>query len=148
MLGRLARYLRAAGYDTRLASGGLPDRDWLIAARAEERYFLTMDREVLNHRAANGIAILLPHGDLDSLAHALDERFAIDWLDHAFTRCLVDNTLLVPASPAERQTLPVVAHAESALKCPYCQRVFWTGSHYQRMLARMTRWQAGEWRSV
>src|SRR6185295_6895869 len=108
MLGRLARYLRAAGYDTRLASGGLPDRDWLIAARVEERYFLTMDREILNHRAANGVAILLPHGDLDTLARTIDERFAIDWLDRAFTRCLVDNTPLVPASDAERQTLPAV----------------------------------------
>jgi uncharacterized protein with PIN domain len=145
MLGRLARYLRAAGYDTMLASGGRPDREWLVVARIEERYFLTLDREVLYHRAASGVAILLPHGSLDTLARALDDRFAIDWLDRAFTRCLVDNTPLVPATVVERQSLPAFVEAASALKCPCCNRIFWTGSHYRRMLARMTRWQAGEW---
>ncbi|HVK56962.1 MAG TPA: Mut7-C RNAse domain-containing protein [Burkholderiales bacterium] len=145
MLGRLARYLRAAGYDTLLASGGLPDREWLIAARASDRYFLTMDREVLNHKAAAGIAVLFPHGDLDKLARILDERFGIDWLARAFTRCLVDNSLLVPVTVAEHQLLPSVVDTTSALRCPQCQRLFWAGSHYRGMLARMTRWQAREW---
>jgi len=145
MLGRLARYLRAAGYDTSLASGGLPDREWLIQARSEVRYFLTLDREILQHRAAKDVAVLLPHGDLDELAHMLSERFHVDWLAHAFTRCLVDNALLVPASDDDRRDLPAIASNTLIMKCPHCRRVYWAGSHYRRMMARMTRWQRGEW---
>ena len=63
MLGRLARYLRAAGYDTMLATGGTADRDLLHLAAAEARYFLTLDRAIPQHKASAGIVFLLPNGD-------------------------------------------------------------------------------------
>jgi len=62
MLGRLCRYLRAAGYDTVLANNGNQDRDLLQQCHEEGRYFLTQDRLVREHRAARGIA-LIPAGD-------------------------------------------------------------------------------------
>lgn len=141
MLGRLARYLRAAGYDTELATNGAADRDLVRLAADEGRYFLTRDRLILTHRAAAGIVCLLPSGDLDHLARTLGERFDIDWLTHAFTRCLVDNTLLLPTQSHRHPQLPEDLDGREMMRCPTCERIYWSGSHSRRMRARLEDWQ-------
>lgn len=141
MLGRLARYLRAAGYDTELAAGGTLDRDLVRLAAAEGRYFLTRDRLILEHRAGAGIVCLLPSGDLDHLARVVGERFDIDWLAHAFTRCLVDNTLLLPTRSEQHPHLPKDLDGREMMCCPACGRIYWSGSHSRRMRARLEDWQ-------
>ncbi len=144
MLGQLCRYLRAAGYDTLFANNGHQDRVWLQQCHDEGRYFLTQDQLVREHKAARDIALILPQGDIDQLAAVLGTHFQIDWLSHAFTRCLVDNTLLQKADAASTAKVPADAlRADEPLKvCPACARVYWQGSHYKRMHARLTRWQA------
>ena len=145
MLGRLGRYLRAAGYDTTLASGGEPDSRWLKQAIDEGRYFLTRDRLVLEYRIAQGVAFLLPEGDLDRYASALSSAFTLHWTAHAFTRCLVDNTLLITANDAQRARLPACAahQHQRVMACPTCGRLYWQGSHYRRMRERLLHWQGG-----
>lgn len=142
MLGRLGRYLRAAGYDTLVASGGRPDADLLRQAREEGRYFLTLDRLIIEHKAAEGVAFLLPRGDLDRLSLTVANRFGIDWLGRSFTRCLVDNTPLESADTEQRRTLPSDLAGREVRHCPTCGRVYWAGSHYHRMRARLAAWQA------
>lgn len=141
MLGRLARYLRAAGYDTELASNGAPDRDLVRLAADEGRYFLTCDRLILAHRAGNGLVCLLPHGNLDQLAKLVGERFHLDWLSRAFTRCLVDNTPLEPTQSHRHPHLPDDLAGREIMHCPACQRVYWHGSHSRRMRQRLEEWQ-------
>lgn len=145
MLGRLCRYLRAAGYDTLFANNGYQDRDLLRKCHDEGRYFLTQDRLVREHKAARDIALILPHGDIDQLAMMLGEHFQLDWLGHAFTRCLLDNTPLLPADAAAAAKVPTDAlRPDEPLRvCPSCGRVYWRGSHYKRLHARLARWQAG-----
>ncbi|BBJ00395.1 hypothetical protein FGKAn22_20870 [Ferrigenium kumadai] len=144
MLGRLCRYLRAAGYDALLANGGHLDREWLQQCHEEGRYFLTQDTLVSEHKAARDIALILPQGDIDQLAVWLGAHFHLDWLNHAFTRCLVDNTPLLPADAATLKRVPADAlrPGEPLSHCPMCGRVYWRGSHYKRMHARLARWQA------
>jgi uncharacterized protein with PIN domain len=141
MLGRLARYLRAAGYDTSLASSGEPDAVLLARAHAEHRRFLTRDTLIAEHKAARGVAVLLPPGDLDTLAAALSADLGVDWLRRPFTRCLVDNAVLASAHPAA--DLPPDVHHGDARRCPTCGRVYWAGSHHRRMLARLDGWRRG-----
>ncbi len=143
MLGRLCRYLRAAGYDTLQANNGNQDRDLLRQCHGEGRYFLTQDQLVREHKAARDVALILPQGDLDDLAAFLGAHFQIDWLGHAFTRCLRDNTLLLPADAAAAATIPEDARrpGEPLTACPACGRVYWQGSHYKRMRARLAKWQ-------
>src|SRR5512146_212299 len=145
MLGRLCRYLRAAGYDTLFANNGNPDRDLLQQCHDEGRYFLTQDQLVREHKAARDIALILPQGDIDQLAALLRARFQIDWLSRAFTRCLEDNTLLLPADEEAAARVPADARSpgEPLSVCPTCGRVYWQGSHYKRMRARLAKWQAG-----
>src|SRR4030067_3505687 len=68
MLGRLCRYLRAAGYDALFANGGRSDGELLRQCREEERYFLTQDPLVQGHKAARGGALLLLQGDRDRVS--------------------------------------------------------------------------------
>ena len=144
MLGRLCRYLRAAGYDTLFANNGHQDRDLLRQCHEEGRYFLTQDRLVREHKAARDIALILPQVDIDQLALLLGAHFQLDWLSHAFTRCLVDNTLLLTADTAAATKAPAdaIRPNEPLRVCPLCGRVYWRGSHYKRMHARLARWQA------
>ncbi len=146
MLGGLCRYLRAAGYDTLFANNGHQDRVWLRQCHEEGRYFLTQDLLVSEHKAARDVAFILPQGELDELAALLDARFHLDWLGHSFTRCLMDNALLVPADAATAAQVPEDARwPDQPLRmCPACGRVYWQGSHYKRMRARLAKWQADE----
>ena len=46
MLLRLGRWLRAAGYDTVIAEGGMDDATLIARCAAENRVLLTRDREL------------------------------------------------------------------------------------------------------
>ncbi len=145
MLGRLCRYLRAAGYDALFANNGHMDRDLLRQCHEEGRFFLTQDQLVREHKAARDVAVILPQGaDLDELAAALGTRFDLNWTKHAFTRCLVDNTPLHAADAAATARVPedALRPDEPLTVCPSCGRVYWQGSHYKRMHARLARWQS------
>ncbi len=143
MLGHVCRYLRAAGYDTLFDCSGLPDRELLKLCHEQGRTFLTQDRLIIEHKAALGVAFILPVAGLDQLAAIIGEHFDINWLRHSFTRCLVDNTPLLPADDAALQRIPADAQkpSETFSYCPCCARVYWPGSHYKRMKAKLQLWQ-------
>jgi uncharacterized protein with PIN domain len=143
MLGQLCRYLRAAGYDTLLANNGHQDRVLLQQCHDEGRFFLTQDQLIREHKAARNIALILPQGNADELAALLSAHFQLDWLSHAFTRCLVDNSMLLAADAASVASVPLdaVRPNEPLTVCPACGRVYWRGSHYKRMRARLAGWQ-------
>jgi len=144
MLGHLCRYLRAAGYDTLLASNGTSDAELLRQCRTEGRYFLTQDALIREHKAASGVALILPHVPLDKLAALVGAHYQLEWMAHAFSRCLLDNAPLVAADATATARVPQDAKrpGEPLCHCPRCGRVYWRGSHYKRMKARLAAWQA------
>lgn len=150
MLGHLCRYLRAAGYDTLLENNGASDAELLRRCHAEGRYFLTQDTLIREHKAASGIALILPHAPLDQLAALVAAHFDLDWTARAFTRCLVDNAPLTAADDAAAARIPQDARrpGEPLCHCPLCGRVYWRGSHYKRMQAKLAAWQARACRSA
>jgi len=143
MLGSLCRYLRAAGYDTAFASNGTSDAELLRLCHDEGRYFLTQDTLIRDHKAASGIALVMPHAPLDKLTKLVGAHFKLDWTSHSFTRCLIDNTVLIQADEAAAAKAPLDARKseEPLLHCPECGRVYWRGSHYKRMKAKLKAWQ-------
>lgn len=146
MLGQLCRYLRAAGYDTLFDNNGAPDRDLLRLCHEQGRHFLTCDQLIIEHKAALGVAYILPHGNLDQLAAIVSKHFQLDWIKRAFTRCMEDNCLLQVADSSALQRIPPDAYAlgGSFNYCPDCKRVYWQGSHYKRIRARLMKWQTGK----
>jgi hypothetical protein len=136
MLARLARLLRAAGYDTELAAGER-DTPMLQRARAEGRVLVTRDRE-LAARAAPA-AVLLRADRLEDQARALSAAVPIDWRLAPFTRCIIDNTPLREVTPEEIGRIPRSAQALGGpfRACPSCGRLYWPGSHVKRLGARL-----------
>lgn len=139
MLARLARWLRAAGHDTVLADACAPDAALLARAVEEDRWLLTLDRGILEHRAASGCTLLLPQGPVLEQARWLGERLGLDWLARPFSRCLVDNTPLAPAEKTQLAQVPAPVRAATAEfhACPECGRIYWAGSHHRRMQAAL-----------
>jgi uncharacterized protein len=143
MLRGLGRWLRAAGYDTVIAEGGLPDRAILAHCADEDRVLLTKDRHLAATVGGAVSVILVPGDGIDAAARALRTAFGLDWQHAPFTRCLVDNRSLEIAAPELAALVPERSRpAGGRLRvCPECGRVYWPGGHVRRMQQRLAFWQ-------
>ena len=138
MLGRLAKWLRILGYDT-LYFSSLDDNDLVRIARAEGRMVLTRDRLMVRRR---GIDSLFIESDdfmeqIRQLFHDLNLK-----LDRSFSRCPVCNSPLQGvAKEAVRERVPpyVFRTQERFSLCPQCGKIYWRGTHWQRMRERLKR---------
>jgi uncharacterized protein with PIN domain len=144
MLHGLARWLRAAGYDTEVAAAGLADAALLAHCRAEGRTLLTRDRALAQAARGRIAALFLAYDRREAQARQLKAALAIDWLGAPFTRCLVDNAALEAADAADWARVPPAARvAGGALRrCPACARLYWPGGHVRRMAAQLAAWNA------
>src|SRR5438552_9475862 len=80
MLARLGRWLRAAGYDTEIAAGGMPDRALLARCAAEGRVLLTRDRHLAAIAVARGVRVLrLSESSIEAQARTPRQEHGIDW---------------------------------------------------------------------
>ena len=136
MLGRLATWLRLLGYDTAYRPEA-DDSELARVARAEDRVLLTRDVELTRRRGLRHLLIESENVDeqLQQVFRALDLTAR-----QAFSRCAECN---VPLDPASKETIqsqvpPYVFQTQDHfLRCPRCQRVYWRGTHWARMLARI-----------
>lgn len=136
MLVRLARLLRAAGYDTYLAEGGQSDADLVKLARREGRILLTRDRRLA---AAFEESVLVSGWGVGAEAHSLSRAVVLDWEYAPFTRCVMDNAHLRDATDDELARFPERARRLDGpfRTCPACHRDYWPGSHVRRMEATL-----------
>ena len=139
MLLRLARLLRAAGYDTYLAHDGQADAELLKIAREENRVLVTRDKRLA--AAAHPRAVVVDGRGAYAEAESLAAAVPVDWTLAPFTRCVVDNAPLREASPEEAAAMPEQARALPGpfRACPGCGRVYWPGSHVKRLSERLDR---------
>lgn len=140
MLLRVARWLRAAGHDVETVGAREPDIEALARARLAGRVFVTCDRRlVAEHAPRAEDVILLRSGQPERAAVELNARLGVNWLAAPFTRCLIDNARLRPATDTQLLLRPVTAWAdtEPVLACPRCGRVYWAGSHVRRIRERL-----------
>jgi uncharacterized protein with PIN domain len=141
MLGTLAKWLRILGYDT-LYDPALDDYQLMRLARAEGRVLLTRDRELAGRRGVH--ALLIESEDLDGQIRQVMAGLDLE-PDRSFSRCPVCNEPLQPLDrEAARARVPAyVAQTHQTFKiCPGCQRVYWRGSHWQRMAGRLARFRS------
>ncbi len=140
-VGRLARWLRVLGYDAEYEPS-LPDRGVVARAVAEGRVLLTRDADMMRRRiiVQGGLPAVLLRGDAvqDQLVQVVRE-LGLD-ATRALTRCLECNLDLEPRSRSTvRDRLPphVQATQHRFSECPGCRRVYWPGSHWDRMQRRI-----------
>jgi uncharacterized protein with PIN domain len=143
MLRGLGRWLRAAGYDTVFAEGGVPDRTLAKRCAEEDRVLLTKDRNLATTVARSAPVMLVPGDGIDEAARTLRTALGVDWQHAPFTRCIVDNRPLEEAPPDLATRVPERSRvAGGPLRvCPECGRLYWPGSHVRRMQQRLVAWQ-------
>ena len=133
-LGGLARMLRMLGFDT-IFDNALHDPHIVSQAAADKRVVLTRDRELLKCRdVLRGcyVQALKPEAQLREVA----QRYGLAAHMRPFTLCLHCNLPLAQAATGAVQTqVPegIQAHYARFMQCPGCRRVYWEGSHWERM---------------
>lgn len=139
MLKGLAKWLRAAGYDTETAPEGTPDRKLIERAQRERRILLSRDRKLMERKAPDVRIVLLACNCLDDCIDELRTRLGVDWLHRPFSRCLRCNTPLQEATPDRWREVPEFSRQAATLLrwCPACEQLFWDGSHVARMRERL-----------
>jgi uncharacterized protein with PIN domain len=140
MLGRLARWLRVLGVDTAYDPAA-PDQLLVRWARAEDRVLLTRDRTLVAELRPLRSLLVESDAPLQQLRQVVAQCGLSPPLE-LFTRCLVCNAQLQPASPDEIYTgIPTASRdlPGPVRRCPICSRIYWPGSHARRMRAALAR---------
>jgi uncharacterized protein with PIN domain len=133
-LGRLAAYLRLAGYDTAYRND-YPDHEIAAISASEDRTLLTRDVGVLKHgKVTRGyfVRTIRPAWQLVEVLR----RFDLVARARPFTRCLRCNGPLdVVAKDRVEHLLPprTREHYREFSRCSICERIYWQGSHYSQM---------------
>jgi uncharacterized protein with PIN domain len=136
--GKLARWLRMMGYDT-LFFNDIEDGRLVDMAMKEGRVVVTRDTQIAKRRvAANGSLRVILTRDDDSRKQLLQvmKELNLDCRERQFTRCLECNRRLVPRSKEDVEDIvpPYVFLTQAQyMQCPSCSRVYWQGTHWQRM---------------
>ncbi len=137
MLGGLARWLRAAGYDASWQEG-IEDWDLIRQARREEKILLSSDTGIF----AIGIvrdgevpALFIPHGlgKRAQLEHVLRTLS----LPLRQARCMACGGSLVAVHKEQvRGRVPQRSFdwLDRFYECSRCGRIYWQGTHWQRIV--------------
>lgn len=141
MVGKLARLLRLSGFDC-LYVKQIEDAALARKAEAENRVVLTRDThfeekypclEVLTIESTEPRVQILQ----------VKKAYSLDLRQSLFTRCLECNSELQQINKQEvRGKVPayVFGTQEEFFQCPDCQRIYWAGSHHDRMRERLEQW--------
>jgi uncharacterized protein len=133
-LGRLAAYLRMAGFDVSWQKDR-GDAELAQISQVERRILLTRDRDLLKRSAVSHGYWMREIQPRRQLAEVL-RRFDLLRSIAPFTRCLRCNELLRAADPAETagRLPPKVRERHTDFRtCCSCGRIYWRGTHHQRM---------------
>ncbi|RZK08843.1 MAG: hypothetical protein EOO46_13895 [Flavobacterium sp.] len=132
-LGKLARMLRMLGFDTKYRND-YSNSDLLQIAEEEKRILLYRNS---GFNKKDSIQLLLIEDEDPNLQlKKVIEHFDLSSSFQPFTRCIVCNGQL------ERRDKEKIAqlleentsrHFHEFWQCTSCRKIYWKGSHYQRM---------------
>lgn len=138
-LGSLAKWLRILGFDTTYPD--LPDdRALAETARAESRTLLTRERELAARHA--DFCYLVSAETLDGQITEVADGFNLAGAIQPLSRCSACNGLLAPvAGEAVAASLPPrVRECQTEYRrCTGCGKVYWPGTHYERINGKIHR---------
>ena len=138
MLGKLAKWLKILGFDV-LFFPKAEDDDLLAIVRRDGRTLLSRDRALLG-RAKNMTKLLIESEVWEDQVRQVLEHFALQAEVRPYSRCVECNAALKPLSKSEAANLVtpfVLEHADSFAVCPSCSRVYWPGTHFNDMEAKL-----------
>jgi len=137
-LGKLVRDLRLLGIDV-VYDCAAEDRQLVRTVGDENRALLTRDRRLLMHAAVRHGYYLRSQNPLDQTVEVL-RRFNLSSALAPFSRCLRCNESLEPAKKSEvfDELQPLTRiYYEQFRRCRGCGQVYWSGSHFDKLRARV-----------
>jgi hypothetical protein len=145
-LGKLARHLRLAGFDTYLDLQP-PQPERLSGMAGSDRILLTRSGKVRRALGATSL-IFIQANDLPDQFRQVMTTLGLTPDDlRPLTRCALCNRMLDRLSKPEAlgRVPDYVWQQYSEFKtCPQCRRVYWPGSHVQRWRDQTIRWFGGK----
>lgn len=133
-LGRLASYLRLAGFDT-LYRNDWDDAELAATVMQEHRIVLTRDRGLLKRSVITHGHLVRETSPRAQLQEVLD-RFDLWGSLRPFTRCPLCNGLTSRVQKAEVEEFvpPRIAACQREFwRCKSCGHVYWQGSHWRSL---------------
>ncbi len=130
------------GFDA-LYRGNLSPWDAVARAIEERRIWIVSGADFLNLQY--GIRYFtVKHSDLEVQLQELQESYHLDVHANPLAVCLKCNCFVQDITKEDvRGELPprVYASFDRFRRCPVCGRIYWQGSHYQRMLKKIRSWR-------
>jgi uncharacterized protein with PIN domain len=135
-LGRLTRYLRMMGFDV-YYKNDLSDEEIVKISLKERRAILTRDIGILKRTEVTH-AYFIRTDKVEKQTEEVIIRFDLQNEIKEFSRCLECNELLksIKKETIVKQLPPKVSQTHNEFyQCPSCKKIYWKGTHYQRMLS-------------
>ena len=138
LLCKLAKWLKILGFDT-LYISKIEDENFITLAAREARIILTRDTGLIQKSGQMKHLFISSENWQEQLQQVLA---AFDLWDRVKpnSRCLECNVELKSLSRQSAKNLVapfIYENARSFAICPQCGRVYWQGSHYQEMEAKI-----------
>jgi uncharacterized protein with PIN domain len=135
-LGRLTKYLRMMGFDI-YYKNDFSDEEIVKISLKERRAILTRDIGILKRTEVTH-AYFIRTDKVEKQTEEVIRRFDLQNEIKEFSRCLECNELLksIKKETIIEQLPPKVSQTHNEFyQCPSCKKIYWKGTHYQRMLS-------------
>jgi uncharacterized protein with PIN domain len=135
MLGRLAKWLRIAGFDV-LYSNRYTDDELISLSRGEGRILLSRDTRLLVRKSVHNFIFLESEKILEQIRQVFRATETRS-LPGLLSRCLSCNVILADMTRERALKLvpPYVFETQAQFKtCSNCGRIYWAGTHRQAVL--------------
>lgn len=133
-LGTLAKYMRMLGLDT-LYQNNYNDEEIVNISLRDRRTIITHDRGILKRSAVTHGYWIRANKTENQLIEVIN-RFDLKKHIRELSRCLLCNSKLIKISKEkvlERLPKKVKEHQNEFYHCKYCNKIYWKGSHYNKM---------------
>jgi len=134
MLGRLARWMRLLGFDV-LYPDTSDDKELLKFA--DERIILTRDKDLGKKKNVLLIKSVNVNEQLKQVVNELNLK-----ISRPLSRCSVCNKILAEVEKSSVKALVperIYTNHDTFWRCPDCNRIYWKGSHYDKIMDTVSR---------
>ena len=141
MVGKLARWLRLSGFDCAYERT-IDDEALARIACREDRVVLTRDTRLAARFPGLRVYRLDSEDPVEQLRQVRGV-FSLNLRAELFTRCLECNSVTeeVSKETVQGRVPAFVFQTQSEFhRCPGCGRIYWAGSHHDRMRERLEGW--------
>jgi uncharacterized protein with PIN domain len=140
MLGSLATWLRFLGIDTFYSTDHLNDDEIINIAIDENRILITKDKDLIVRARKKNISVIsMKTVDFDEQLKEVITNINFD-IKRILTRCSICNTTLKSIeknSIKDEIPLKVYQNQTRFWVCPYCNKIYWRGSHYDDIIKKI-----------